>query len=353
MSERARVVTVIPGDGIGPEVIRQALATLEVLDLGLAFEVLDHVNAGTFSRTGEALSDDDMRRIRRSDGVLLGAIGDPAVGSPAYAAGVLLRLRRELDLFVNHRPARLLHDRLSPLRRPQQRGIDCVIVRENTEGLYCGLGGILRPHTDQAVALDAEMSTHFGVARVMAYAFSIARRGVCLVDKANAVPFGGDLWQFCWRAEAARHSRLASSHLYADAAAMALVSDPARFDVIVTNNSYGDILSDLAAVVAGGLGLAPSMNLNADTGFGLYEPVHGSAPDIAGKGIANPFAAILCAAMLVERLGHPAQAAAIRAAVSMLLAENKCTPDLGGGLSTEEVGAEVRVALRRLAPGGA
>ncbi|MGW2051698.1 isocitrate/isopropylmalate dehydrogenase family protein [Streptomyces sp. NPDC001858] len=339
------VIAVVPGDGIGPEVIEQAMLTLDEFGLGLDFEVLDHVNADTFLRTGVALSDEDFERVRSSRSVLLGAIGDPRVSSPAYGRGVLLRLRFELDLYVNYRPAKLLHDRLSPLRAESARAVDCVVVRENTEGLYTGAGGSVHPGSAHEVALDVDLSTYHGTARIVEYAYSVARREVCVVDKANAVEFGGGLWQRCGRAAAARHPDKASRHLYVDAAAMQLVTDPSGFDVIVTNNSYGDILSDIASAVAGGIGTAASANLNPERGFGLYEPVHGSAPDIAGKKVANPVGAVLSAGLLLDDLGHHAEAAALRAAVSQAVAAGDTTPDLGGSLDTHRAGEAVRARL--------
>ncbi|AGL19073.1 isocitrate/isopropylmalate dehydrogenase family protein [Actinoplanes sp. N902-109] len=341
-------ITVIPGDGIGPEVIEQALPCLDALGLGLTFDVLDHVNAGTYLATGTALTDTDFERVRSSAALLFGAIGDPRVTTTEYGRGVLLRLRFELELYVNQRPAQLLHPRLSPLREGPAREIDCVIVRENTEGLYAGIGGRLRPDTVHEMAVDTDVSTYLGVTRVLRHAFGIARRGVCLVDKSNAVRFGGRLWQRCWAEAKRAHPGVPATHRYVDTAAMELVSDPAQFDVIVTNNSYGDILSDIAAQVAGGLGAAASANLNPDTGFGLFEPVHGSAPDIAGKGIANPIGAILSGALLVEQLGHPVAAKALRSAVRSAVLAGDCTPDLGGTRTTAQAGAAVLAVLGSL-----
>ncbi|WP_030210522.1 isocitrate/isopropylmalate dehydrogenase family protein [Streptomyces sp. NRRL S-87] len=340
-----KTVTVIPGDGIGPEVTREALETLDVLGLDLRFDVLDHVNADTYLRTGVSLSDEDFERIKASDAVLFGAIGDPRVKTSDYGRGVLLRLRFDLDLFVNHRPATLLHEDLSPLRDGRSRSIDCVIVRENSEGLYTDIGGVLRGGTEHETAVDADVSTYMGVSRVMEYAYSIARRGVCMVDKSNAVRHGGQVWQRAFKEAAARRPEIASTHLYVDAAAMKFISDPAQFDVIVTNNSYGDILSDLAAMLAGGLGNAASANINPVTGFGLYEPVHGSAPDIAGQGIGNPFGAILSSALMLENLGWAAEAGALRRAVGTAISKGQVTPDLGGTFGTKEAGEAVRAFL--------
>ncbi|MFE1199514.1 isocitrate/isopropylmalate dehydrogenase family protein [Streptomyces olivaceoviridis] len=338
-------ITVIPGDGIGPEVIECALEVLDVLDTGLFVDVLDHVDADRYRREGQAMNEADLSRIRASSAVLLGAIGRPDVEETDYVRGVLLRLRHTFDLYANYRPVRLLHDRLSPLRNPASRTLDCVIVRENTEGLYSGIGGNLRVSSPQEVAIDADVNTWHGVSRILDFAFSTARREVCLVDKANAVRAGGRLWQECWQDTASRHPGTATRHLYIDAAAMKLVTEPERFDVIVASNSYGDILSDLAAALAGGIGLAPSASLNPGTGFGLFEPVHGSAPDIAGKGIANPFACLLTTALLLRHLGHDAEAAAIDAAVAESIAAGRVTPDLGGSLSTRQVTRAVLASL--------
>ncbi|AEM88579.1 isocitrate/isopropylmalate dehydrogenase family protein [Streptomyces violaceusniger] len=340
-----KTVTVIPGDGIGPEVTREALETVDALGLDLRFDLLDHVNADTYLRTGVSLSDEDFGRVKASDAVLFGAIGDPRVKTSDYGRGVLLRLRFELDLFVNHRPATLLHEDLSPLRDARAGAIDCVIVRENTEGLYADIGGVLRENTEHETAVDADVSTYMGVSRVMEYAYSIARRGVCMVDKSNAVRHGGKIWQRVFKKAASRNPIIRSTHLYVDTAAMKLISDPSQFDVIVTNNSYGDILSDLAAVLAGGLGNAGSANINPVTGFGLYEPVHGSAPDIAGRGIGNPFGAILSYALMLENFGWTAEASALRRAVGTAISERRVTADLGGSLGTKEVGEAVRSAL--------
>jgi 3-isopropylmalate dehydrogenase len=339
------VVAVLPGDGIGPEVTEQAMRVLDSLGLGLSFDVLDQVNAERYLRSGVALGDGDMARVLASGSVLLGAIGDPRVTDPGYARNVLLRLRFDLDLYVNHRPAVLLDDRLSPLRDPAHRPIDCVIVRENTEGAYVGAGGVLRAESPYEVAVDNDISTRYGVARVLEYAFSIARRSVCMVDKSNAVPFGGGLWQRCWAEARRSHPDVPGTHRYVDAAAMLLVQDPTEFDVVVTNNSYGDILSDLTAQLAGGLGTAASANLNPATGRGLFEPVHGSAPDIAGTGAANPVGAVLSAALLLDHLGHGEPADAIRGAVRRAVAALRCTPDLGGSLTTKDAAAAIVAEL--------
>ncbi|WP_280441980.1 isocitrate/isopropylmalate dehydrogenase family protein [Nocardia brasiliensis] len=337
-------IAVLPGDGVGPEVTAEAVQTLDALALGFDFDVLEHVNADNYLKTGTALSDNDFERIATSDAVLLGAVGD-ARADMAYARDVLLRLRFELDLYVNYRPATLCHDRLSPLREASRRAIDCLVIRENTEGLYAGIGGRLRPATTHEIAIDAETSTYHGVSRILEFAFTVARRSVCLVDKSNAVRHGGALWQRCWAEAREKYPAMPARHLYVDAAVMHLVHDPTAFDVIVTNNSYGDILSDLTAELAGGLGTVGSANINGSTGFGLFEPVHGSAPDLAGQGRANPIGAVLTGALLVEHLGHDDAARAVRAAVGQVIADRQVTPDLGGQLSTKDAGAAIRAQL--------
>ncbi|MGV4981615.1 isocitrate/isopropylmalate dehydrogenase family protein [Streptomyces sp. NRAIS4] len=338
-------ITVIPGDGVGPEVVESALQVLDALGTGLSVDVLDHVDANRYRREGQALSEADLSRVSAGSAVLLGAIGQPDLEETDYVRGVLLRLRHSFDLYANCRPVRLWHDRLSPLRDPARRMLDCVIVRENTEGLYSGVGGNLRTSSPQEVAIDADVNTWHGVSRILDFAFATARREVCLVDKANAVRAGGRLWQECWRRTTERHLTTATRHLYIDAAAMKLVTEPDRFDVIVASNSYGDILSDLAAALAGGIGLAPSASINPETGFGLFEPVHGSAPDIAGKGIANPFACLLTTGMLIRHLGYASEAAAVEAAVAGSIAAGRVTPDLGGSLSTRQVTRAVLALL--------
>jgi 3-isopropylmalate dehydrogenase len=318
-----------------------AVEVLTSLGLGLDFDHLDEICADRFLTSGTTLTDGEFSRLRSAEVILFGAIGDPRITTPDYARAILLRLRAELGLFANIRPAFLLADRLSPLRDASCRCVDLILVRENNEGLYAGIGGVLRAGTPAEVAIDEEINSHDGVSQVIDYAFSIARRSVCMVDKSNAVKFGGQLWQRCWKQAAQRYPDVTHSHLYVDAAAMKLVTDPSGFDVIVTNNSYGDILSDLAAVLAGGIGLAPSANINPATRRGLFEPVHGSAPELAGKQLANPAGAILSAAMMLEFLKYPDEARAVRGAVRRAVASGRCTPDAGGNLTTSGAGRAV------------
>jgi 3-isopropylmalate dehydrogenase len=340
----ARIV-VIEGDGIGREVIPAAVGVLDRLGLGLEFDSLG-VGAERFLRTGDALTDDDVRALWAADAILLGAIGDPRITDPGYTAQTLGRIRGELDLYANVRPARLLAGRLSPLRHPERRRADMIVVRENTEGLYTTAGGRLRPGTDTEVAVQQHISTRRGVARILGYAFSVARESVVMADKWNAMPHAGALWQRCWREARAAHPRVQARHEAIDACAMHMIRDPAAFDVIVAENCFGDILSDIAAGLTGGVGLAPSANLNPETGRGLFEPVHGSAPDIAGTGAANPAAAILSCALLLRHLGFAREAGAVESAVAAAVRAGECTPDAGGTLSTRQAADAV---VRRIA----
>ena len=335
----------VPCDGAGKEVVPEAIKVMQAAGADFAFQEYE-VNADQYMRTGEPIPDATWRELEKADAILFGAVGDPRVNDAAYLAGVLLRLRFELDLYVNLRPATLYDDRLSPLRREDRRKIDLLIVRENTEGLYVGMGGRFKKGTDQEVAVQEDVNTYHGVTRIIDYAFGVARREVVMVDKSNAMTHAGALWQQQWKSVAKKHPDKKTRHLYVDAAAMQLVRDPTQFDVIVTGNLFGDILSDLTAELIGGMGIAPSGNINPETKRGLFEPVHGTAPDIAGKGIVNPIGAILSASMMVRHLGHGEMAGAIEGAVESALRAGECTRDLGGNLSTSEVGNAVAKRLR-------
>src|SRR5690348_6577317 len=340
-----RHIAVLPCDGAGKEVVPEAIKVLRAAGADFEFQEYD-VNAEQYLRTGEPIPNATWDDLTKADAILFGAVGDPRVNDAAYLAGVLLRLRFELDLYVNLRPAKLYDDRLSPLRREEKRAIDLLIVRENTEGLYVGMGGRFKKGTDQEVAVQEDINTYLGVTRIIDYAFQIAMREVVMVDKSNAMTHAGALWQQQWKAVAAEHPEVKTRHLYVDAAAMQLVKDPTQFEVIVTGNLFGDILSDLTAELIGGMGVAPSGNINPETGRGLFEPVHGTAPDIAGKNIVNPIGAILSASMMVRHLGHTEMADAIEGAVSSALRAGECKRDLGGGMSTQQVGDAVARRLR-------
>ena len=322
-------------------------ATKVLRAAGADFEFQDYdVNAEQYLRTGEPIPAAAWNDLEKADAILFGAVGDPRVNDAAYLAGVLLRLRFELDLYVNLRPAKLYDDRLSPLRREERRKLDLLIVRENTEGLYVGMGGRFKKGTDQEVAIQEDLNTYLGVTRIIDFAFGVAKREVVMVDKSNAMTHAGALWQQQWKAGAAQHPHIKTRHLYVDAAAMQLVKDPTQFEVIVTGNLFGDILSDLTAELIGGMGVAPSGNINPETRRGLFEPVHGTAPDIAGKGVVNPIGAILSASMMGRHLGHTDMANAIEGAVEAAIRAGECTRDLGGSMSTQQVGDAVARRLR-------
>ena len=314
---------------------------------GSDFEFQDYdVNADQYMRSGKPIPDGVFTELQKADAILFGAVGDPRVNDAAYLAGVLLRLRFELDLYVNLRPAKLYDERLSPLRREDRRHVDLLIVRENTEGLYVGMGGRFKKGTEDEVAVQEDLNTYLGVTRIIEYAFGVAQREVVMVDKSNAMTHAGGLWQDCWKAIASKHPRVKTRHLYVDAAAMQLVRDPSQFEVIVTGNLFGDILSDLTAELIGGMGIAPSGNVNPETKRGLFEPVHGTAPDIAGRGLVNPIGAILSASMMVRHLGHTDMASAIEGAVESAIRAGETTRDVGGSLSTSECGDAVAKRLK-------
>jgi len=337
-------VALIPGDGIGPEVVDEARRVLEAVAATGGAELAFHefpLGAEHFLSTGETMSDDTFAALRDDyDAILLGAVGDPRVPDGRHARDILLGLRFRLDLYINFRPARLRAPRLSPLRAGGDT--DLVIFRENTEGIYTGAGGRLRQGTEHEVAVSESFATRFGVERIVRAAFEYAEKSgrgrVTLGDKANAVPHVYGLWRDVFGEVAAEYPGIASEMRYVDALAMELVRTPGRFEVIVTENLLGDILSDLAAELVGGMGVAPSANVNP-AGGALYEPVHGSAPDRVGTGTANPMAAILSSALLLRDGGATDAADRVEEAVDAALAENICTPDIGGSATTAEVGA--------------
>jgi 3-isopropylmalate dehydrogenase len=315
-------LAVIGGDGIGPEVTAEALKVLRAATPDVAWEATDYdLGARRYHRTGETLPESALEEIRAHDVILLGAIGDPSVPSGVLERNLLLRLRFELDHYVNLRPVRLYPGVASPLVNGTPETIDMVVIREGTESLYAGAGGVLRRGTAQEVATQESLNTRFGVERVARYAFTQAmgrpRRKLTLVHKTNVLTFAGDLWQRTVDSLAKEFPEVSVDYQHVDAASMFFVTQPERFDVIVTDNLFGDIITDLGAAVAGGIGLAASGNINPDrTAPSMFEPVHGSAPDIAGQSKADPTAAILSAAMLCAHLGLSEAAAKIEQAVS-------------------------------------
>ena len=347
-------IAVIPGDGIGPEVINQAVRVLDHLqatrNLQLEFVNFDW-GADKFLKEGVTLPDGALDMLSRDfDAILAGAFGDPRVPSNKHAEDILLGMRRGLDLYINLRPVRLLHQRLTPLQNKNVNDIDFVVFRENTEGAYCGAGGFLKQGTMDEIALQEEVNTRRGVERIIVAAFEYAqknkRKRVTMADKSNVQRFGGDLWQRVFKEVAAEYPEITSNHQYVDAMAMFMVLDPAQYDVIVSNNLFGDILTDLGAAIQGGLGLAASGNIHPGK-VSLFEPVHGSAPPMAGKGIANPIGAILTSAMMLEYLGFPTESDAIEVAVRDAVSVNETTTDLGGDLSTEQAASAVIAHLSR------
>src|SRR5271154_1700671 len=342
--EAARIA-VIPGDGIGKEVTPEAVKVIRAVRAPakrpLEFVEFDW-GADRYLKDGVTLPAGAVEMLRDEfDAILFGALGDPRLPSNQHAADILLGLRSKLDLYVNARPVELLHDRLTPLRDRTERDIHLVVFRENTEGLYVGVGGFFKKGTADEIAVQEDVNSRKGVERIIRYAFDYARqhklKRVCMSDKSNAMTFAHDLWQRVFKAVRQEYPEIDSRHLYIDTLAMEIVRDPAQFDVIVTCNLFGDIISDLGAQLAGGLGLAPSGNIRPGR-TSLFEPVHGSAPDIAGKGIANPLGSVLASAMMLEFLGWNAEATKLRAAVKSAVHQNFVTVDLGGDKSTTQVG---------------
>ena len=339
-------IAVIPGDGIGKEVTPVAVSVIQAA-VAKRHRPIEFVNfdwgADKYINEHISLPDGAVEMLRDEfDAILFGALGDPRVPSNQHAADILLGLRFKLDLFVNARPTELLHDRYCPLKDRVSSDVRLVVFRENTEGIYVGAGGFFKKGTPDEIATQEDINSRKGVERIIRYAFDYAREHklhrLCMSDKSNAMTFAGDLWQRVFKAVRAEYPDIESRHLFIDTLAMELIRDPRQFDVIVTNNLFGDIISDQAAQLAGGLGLAPSGNINPGH-TSLFEPVHGSAPNIAGKGIANPFGSVLAASMMLEFLGWHDESQALKNTVKAALHEEITTPDLHGNKQTHEVAA--------------
>ncbi len=346
-STKPTAIALVPGDGIGPEVIRAAVQVLDACQAkfgGTFTTKWFDLGAERYLKTGETLPQATFEHLRDDfDCILLGAFGDPRVPSNSHAKDILLGLRQRLDLYVNLRPVRLVDARLCPLKGVAAGGVDMAIVRENTESVYVGIGGSFKADTEDEVAQNVMLSTRKGCDRLLRYAFELARtrRGqLVLCDKANAIESAHGLWRKSLKALAPLYPDVRATTLYADVAAMRMTTHPQEFDVVVGDNMIGDILSDLAAALVGGLGLAPSASTHPGR-VALYEPVHGSAPDIVGTGKANPLAAILSLGMLLRDQGLGQAAAAVEAACAQSVVELACTPDLGGSLNTDQVAAWV------------
>ena len=329
MGSRTIRLAVVGGDGIGPEVVAEALKVLRAAVSGVTIHETSYdLGARRWHRTGETLPDAVLEEIKGHDAIMLGAVGDPSVPSGVLERGLLLRLRFELDHYVNLRPVRLYPGVTTPLASARPESVDMVVVREGTEGPYTGAGGVMRKGTPAEIATQESLNTAFGVQRVARYAFNRAmarpRRKLTLVHKTNVLTYAGDLWQRTVDGLAKEFADVSVDYCHVDAASMFFVSQPERFDVIVTDNLFGDILTDLGAAVAGGIGLAASGNINPEgTTPSMFEPVHGSAPDIAGQSKADPTAAILSVAMLCEHLGLSAEAVRIEQAVAEDLVERQ------------------------------
>ncbi len=338
-------IAVIPGDGIGKEVTPEAVKAIKAV-CSTANRKIEFVDfdwgADKYLKEKISLPVAAVEMLRDEfDAILFGALGDPRVPTNQHAADILLGLRFQLDLYVNARPVELFHQKFTPLKDRQEQDIRMMVFRENTEGLYVGVGGFFKKDTPDEIAIQEDLNSRKGVERIIRYAFEYATakslKRVCMSDKSNAMAFAHDLWQRVFKQVRAEYPAIDSRHLYIDTLAMEMVRDPRQFDVIVTNNLFGDIISDLGAQLAGGLGLAPSGNMHPGR-TSLFEPVHGSAPNIAGKGIANPLGSVLASAMMLEFLGWNEEAAKLRAAVKSAVDENFVTVDLGGDKSTVAVG---------------
>jgi 3-isopropylmalate dehydrogenase len=344
---RKKRIAVIPGDGIGQEVIPQAV---EVIEASSAKVALTHFDWGAdrYLRDGTTVPADGFAVLGHDfDAVLVGAFGDPRVKSNIHAREILLGMRFQMDLYANVRPVRLLDAALCPLKEVEPKDVDFVVVRENTEGVYTDAGGVFKQGTPDEIAIQEDINTRKGVERIIRYAFEFCRTQskldgtprskVLMCDKSNAMTHAGSLWQRVFKEVSCEYQQITAQHMYVDALCMQMVRDPRQFDVIVTNNMFGDIITDLAAGLQGGLGMAASGNIHPGK-TSMFEPVHGSAPPIAGKNVANPFGAILTAAMMLRHLGLANEADKIEATVLEAVRQKKTTEDIGGSLGTREAG---------------
>ncbi|MBZ5630756.1 MAG: 3-isopropylmalate dehydrogenase [Acidobacteriia bacterium] len=340
MSDRKKIA-VVPGDGIGKEVIAEALKVVRASGAPVDFTEFDW-SADRYLRDGTTIPDDGFQMLARDfDAILVGALGDPRVPSNIHAKEILLGMRFKMDLYANVRPVRLLDESLCPLKNVKPEDVNFTIVRENTEGVYMDMGGAFKQGTPDEVATQEDINTRKGVERVIRYAFEYARRHgrkkVLMSDKSNVMTYAGGLWQRVFKEAAGEFPDIAAQHIFVDALCLAMVREPRQFDVIVTNNMFGDIITDLAAALQGGLGMAASGNIHPGR-TSMFEPVHGSAPPLAGKNVANPLGAIQSAAMMLAHLGLQQHADRIDAAVLATVRARQLTQDLGGSIGTKEVG---------------
>jgi 3-isopropylmalate dehydrogenase len=354
---KKKLIAVLPGDGVGPEVIAQATRVLEHYrdERGLPLD-LWHLDLGAdrYLKDGTSYPKEVADRIRdEASAVLLGALGDPRVPGLEHARDILFGMRFGLDLYANVRPVKALADRVVPLKGKSAKDVDFVVFRENTEGIYVGIGGQFKRGTPDEIAINEDLNTRKGVERLIVAGFEHAKKHghdvVHMADKSNAMKHAHELWYRCFFEVAKRYPGIEPKHLYVDALCLFLVQDPSPFKVIVTNNLFGDIVTDLGAAFQGGLGMAASANVHASdpSRVALFEPVHGSAPPLAGKDVANPLASILTVGMLLSYLGYPAEERRLEELVTRALAEGKCTRDVGGELGTKAVGDWIVSELKR------
>jgi len=338
-------IAVIPGDGIGVDTTTEAVKAIRAVGdaFGRQFDLeMLPWGADYFLQSGITIPPDGYAMLRdQFDAIFIGALGDPRVPDNRHARDILLGTRFELDLYVNYRPVKLLDARLCPLKDRTPAEVNFVVFRENTEGLYVSIGGRFKAGTEDEVAIQEELNTYKGVHRIIKHAFEFARangrRSVCMTDKSNAMAQGHALWKRVFREIAPQYPGVEARHLYIDALALLLIQNPAQFDVIVTNNLFGDIITDLGAALQGGLGLAASGNLHPGK-TSMFEPVHGSAPPLAGKNVANTVGAILSAALMLDYLGLKPEALAVEAAVQEAVVSGQGTREIGGALGTRETG---------------
>lgn len=341
-------IAVIGGDGIGPEVTNESVKVLKCLSrkFNIDCEIDNYpYGANYYLETGISMPKENfVNWPKMYNGILFGAIGDPKVKDMTYAKEILLALRFNLDLYVNFRPIKLMNKKFCPLKNREEKDIDFVIFRENSEDLYTGNGGNFKKNSPDEIAIENSINTRKGVERIIRYAFEYAKKNgkksVLMSDKSNVMRYAGDLWMRTFKEVGEEYPDIEKKHMYIDALHMEIIRDPSQFEVIVTSNVFGDILTDACAQIQGGMGLSPSANINPENELlrGLYEPIHGSAPDIAGKGIANPIASFLSLALILDDNNYSKEANVIREGIKYLLDNDITTPDLGGSSTTTEVG---------------
>ena len=353
-AKQQKTIAILPGDGIGKEVVAIGRQVLELYKKkGFPLELWDlDLGADRYLKDGTTMPQDVFEKIRDNcSAVLLGALGDPRVPNLEHARDILLGLRFRLDLFANIRPCKALDDRLVPIKGKAATDVDFVVFRENTEGIYVNVGGNFKKGTPDEIAINEDVNTRKGVERIIRTAFAYAKKHgkqtVHMADKSNAMRQSGDLWQRVFAEVARDYPGIAAKHVYVDALCLYLIQAPERFEVIVTNNLFGDIITDLAAALHGGLGIACSASVHAEGKVALFEPVHGSAPDIAGQDKANPLATILTVGLMMSHLGYPEEERRLEAIVRAAVAEKQCTADVGGALGTAATGKFVLDRLEK------